>query len=90
VNLEERQKHYTNWREFAERVAVPYLEADDRASDLVETLAADASKDYLLVALAMAYNQVNRLEYLVARGNRLKEALDAYEVAMLEFVNDPS
>lgn len=57
-SLDERQKHYTNWIEFAEVVCRPIVEAeDDAAVQAAMVLFREACPRYIATALVMAANR---------------------------------
>jgi hypothetical protein len=52
-DLERAQQHFTNWREFAQCVCAPIVEADGNYVDEIELLR-NQSPYYLVIALYMA------------------------------------
>jgi len=71
-NLEERQRHYTNWQEFTDVVCRPIVEADgsdyDPAVQAAMKLYRNACPYYIATALVMALNRVRALEAELAEG----------------------
>ncbi len=58
--IEERQRHYVNWLEFAEVVCRPIVESDnDEAVQAAMVLYRQACPYYIATALAMAANRVS-------------------------------
>lgn len=62
TSLDEKQKVYTNWREFAQRVCAPIVETHEEASDEVLALLRGESAYYLVTALYMADRALARCE----------------------------
>jgi len=61
-NLDERQKHYTSWLEFANVVCRPIVEAEDdeAAVQAAMVLYRQACPHYIAAALVMAANRVTQ------------------------------